>query len=202
MELSKKVGYIKGLMAGLKIDDSTPEGQVLTAMSDLLEEMAEEIEINAEIIDNITAYIDEIEDQCDCLDDIYADEYDYDPFDEDGYCCDECCDCDDDEDEDESVDELKELDALSETLEEKAAEEQEIDADTSDNSAENEAEAEKEVPPVINTHEEQRFALDPEPELEYSCSCPICGVTFGITQTQLDRGSVNCPGCGEFLEFE
>ena len=84
MELSKKVGYIKGLMAGLKIDDSTPEGQVLAAMSDLLEEMAEEVEINSEIIDNVTAYIDDLEycdDDCDC-------------------CGDECDCCDDEEEDD------------------------------------------------------------------------------------------------------
>ena len=30
MELSKKVAYLKGLMEGLKIDDSTNEGKILT----------------------------------------------------------------------------------------------------------------------------------------------------------------------------
>ena len=29
MELSNKVAYLKGLMDGLKIDDSTPEGKIL-----------------------------------------------------------------------------------------------------------------------------------------------------------------------------
>ena len=108
MELSKKVGYIKGLMAGLKIDDSTPEGQVLAAMSDLLEEMAEEVEINSEIIDNVTAYIDDLEycdddcdccgDECDCCDDeeeddlsdIKAVEYDEDPMPEHECGCSAC----------------------------------------------------------------------------------------------------------------
>ena len=32
MELSKKVSYLKGLMDGLKIDESTNEGKILTAL--------------------------------------------------------------------------------------------------------------------------------------------------------------------------
>ena len=40
MELSKKVAYLKGLMEGLKIDDSTNEGKILTIMADILDEMS------------------------------------------------------------------------------------------------------------------------------------------------------------------
>lgn len=201
MELSKKVGYIKGLMAGLKIDESTAEGQVLAAMSDLLEEMAEEVEINAEIIDNITAYIDEIEDQCDCLDDIYAEECDCDPFE----CDDEECECDC------CAEETAECEFDGETA----------DEEVPDNSG---FAVEEEVQPVIESVPEPEAAPVPEqpafsenvqnnsfgsmpaapqPEpLQYECCCPICGRTFGISQSALDRGSANCPGCGELLEFE
>ncbi len=73
MELSKKVGYIKGLMAGLNISDSTPEGMVLHAMSDLLEEMADEIETNAELIDDIGMYIDDLEELNGILDEDFDD---------------------------------------------------------------------------------------------------------------------------------
>ena len=37
MELSKKVAYLKGLMEGLKIDDSTNEGKILTIMADIVD---------------------------------------------------------------------------------------------------------------------------------------------------------------------
>jgi hypothetical protein len=198
MELSKKVGYIKGLMAGLKVDNSTPEGQILSAMSDLLEEMAEEIEINAEIIDNITAYIDEVEDQCDCLDDIYAEEVGEDPFacgDEDCDCC--CGDLAESEETEEESEESEEESA--EIPEEPVIGQKAVDTDES-------------VIPVIESEEESEPAADnvlgsipftaPEAPLLYECSCPICSTTFGITQQELDRGSANCPGCGELLEFE
>ena len=44
MELSKKVAYLKGLMEGLKIDDSTNEGKILTIMADILDEMSATVE--------------------------------------------------------------------------------------------------------------------------------------------------------------
>ena len=48
MELSKKVAYLKGLMEGLKIDDSTNEGKILTIMADILDEMSATVEDIAE----------------------------------------------------------------------------------------------------------------------------------------------------------
>lgn len=79
MELSKKVAYLKGLMAGLKISDDTPEGQVLLCMSDILEQMADEIEENSRAVGAITDYIDELEEGGDPFDDIDTYEYGFDP---------------------------------------------------------------------------------------------------------------------------
>lgn len=231
MELSKKVGYIKGLMAGLKISEETPEGMVLHAMSDLLEEMAEEIEINADIIDNITAYIDEVEDNCDCLDDILAEEFDEDPcgFFDDCECDDcECDDCD------ECGDEITDLDALLEEIEAEYAAEQETDGEPEEAAAAEEPVAEE---PVVEEEPaaEEPVAEEPAPEAEeapveepaaeeapaaeepvsdlapvippveeevtYECECPICHTVFNLTQQQLDSGSVECPVCRNMLEF-
>ena len=190
MELSKKVGYIKGLMAGLKIDDSTPEGQVLAAMSDLLEEMAEEVEINSEIIDNVTAYIDDLEycdDDCECECD-----------DDDCDCCgDECDCCDDEEEEEDDLSDIKAVEYDEDPLPENgcgcsacAAEE------PASQPAQSAPEAEVPAPaPASQPAEEEEVP-------QYECACPIYGVSFGLTQSDLDRGSVNCPGCGEILEFE
>jgi hypothetical protein len=209
MELSKKVGYIKGLMAGLKVDNSTPEGQILSAMSDLLEEMAEEIEINAEIIDNITAYIDEVEDQCDCLDDIYAEELDEDPF----ACGDEDCDCCcGDLAESEEAEVSEDLEEPEEPEEPEESEEESAEIPEEPVIGQKAVDTDESVIPVIESEEEPEPAADnvlgsipftaPEAPLLYECSCPICSTTFGITQEELDRGSANCPGCGELLEFE
>ena len=43
MELIEKAAYLQGLMEGLGLDESTKEGKVLHAMSDLLAEMAASI---------------------------------------------------------------------------------------------------------------------------------------------------------------
>lgn len=194
MELSKKVGYIKGLMAGLKLDESTAEGQVLAAMSDLLEEMAEEIEINAEIIDNITAYIDEIEDQCDCLDDIYAEECDCDPFECDDDECECECGCCAEETADEEVSDDSGFDEEVQPVIESVPEAEPEAAPVPEQSAFSET-------VQNNVYGGMPAAPQPEP-LQYECCCPICGRTFGISQSDLNRGSANCPGCGELLEFE
>lgn len=212
MELSKKVGYIKGLMAGLKIDGSTPEGQVLCAMSDLLEEMADEIEVNSQVLDDISDYLDEVYDEdfsddderaaitlddpaavaadnfdaeysgagaddlgAENVGDIGSEEYDEDPFDED---------TDDDSENDtadEDISDLEELEKLGEEIEEQEAREQET-------------EAEDDQP--TEPQNQQNFS-----QPVYDCRCPICGVSFRVTQKELDYGKVYCPNCGNLLEF-
>lgn len=32
--------------------------------------------------------------------------------------------------------------------------------------------------------------------------CPACGERLGLTQEDLEKGSINCPGCDENLEFD
>ena len=89
MELSKKVAYLKGLMEGLKIDDSTNEGKILTIMADILDEMSATVEDIAEEDDETVGEIEEL---------IYGDDDD----DDDCDCDDDCC-CDDEYDDDEDA---------------------------------------------------------------------------------------------------
>lgn len=79
MELSKRIAYLKGLMEGLGISDSSPEGKVLLCMSDILGQMADEIEENTHALAAVTDYIDELEDGGDPFDDIDTYEYGFDP---------------------------------------------------------------------------------------------------------------------------
>ncbi len=96
MELSKKVGYVRGLMAGLNIDDSTPEGKVLAAMADVLEEMADEIEMIEDAVDDMAEGLEDVENIKEMLSDIYDGEmFDDDDDDDDDF------DDDDDDDDDE-----------------------------------------------------------------------------------------------------
>lgn len=36
----------------------------------------------------------------------------------------------------------------------------------------------------------------------YDATCPVCGEEISFGQETLEEGSVNCPGCGELLEFD
>lgn len=42
---------------------------------------------------------------------------------------------------------------------------------------------------------------DPEDDT-YECVCPTCGDTIELTLPMIEEGSIECPGCGELLEFD
>lgn len=98
MELSKKVAYLKGLMEGLKIDDSTNEGKILTIMADILDEMSATVEDIAEEVDETVELVDTLDEDLGEIEDlIYGDDDD-----DDCDCDDDCC-CDDEYDDDEDA---------------------------------------------------------------------------------------------------
>lgn len=95
MTLSERSAYLKGLMDGLKIDGEKPEGKMIRAIVDMLEEVAgaiSEVEENAR---NVSDKVDEIEEELDTLSDLVFDDGD----DEDDY--------DDDFEYDDSLYEIK-----------------------------------------------------------------------------------------------
>ena len=88
MTLSEKSAYLKGLMEGLKLDTEKPEGKVISAIVDMLEDVAYAV---SDIEDNAGAVsdeLDQIEEELDAIEDCLNDEDDYDD------------ECEDDEDED------------------------------------------------------------------------------------------------------
>lgn len=36
----------------------------------------------------------------------------------------------------------------------------------------------------------------------YEVTCPTCGMTIGLDEDSLNDGGIECPGCGEKLEFD
>lgn len=83
--LSEKVSYLKGLMDGLSIDESTKEGKILKIMADILDEMALTIEDISDEVDEVVELVDILDQD---LGDVEEDIYDFDDDDE----CDCCCD--------------------------------------------------------------------------------------------------------------
>lgn len=92
MTLTEKVAYLKGLVEGLGIDETTSQGKVTKAMVDILDEMALSI---ADLEDSTSELYEEVEALDEDLgyleEDFYEEEYDDDEDDEED---DDDCDCD------------------------------------------------------------------------------------------------------------
>lgn len=129
MNLTEKVAYIKGLAEGLELGTETKEAKILTAVIDLLDDMAFSIAELEEQFDEVAEQVDSIDEDLYSLETVFDELLD----DEDD------CDCDYDED---------------------------VDGDI------------------------------------YEVVCANCGETLYLDEAIIEAGSIDCPGCGELLEFE
>ena len=94
MTISEKAAYLKGLMDGLNLDTEKAEGKMISAIVDLLGDMAKRITDIEETTIAISDELDEIEEDLDAIEDFIMDEEEYDEY--------------EDEDEDEEWDEDEE----------------------------------------------------------------------------------------------
>ena len=98
MTISEKAAYLKRLMDGLKLDTEKPEGQMISAIVDLLGDVTRRLTDVEETTIAISDELDEIEEDLDAIEDFIMDEDDYDDCDCDCDC--DCnCDCDDDDED-------------------------------------------------------------------------------------------------------
>ena len=99
MKLGEKVAYLKGLMEGLDVGESTKEGKIIAVMADILQDIALTAEDMQDQIDEIVEVVDTIDED---LGEIERDFYEVDDdccCDDDDCCCDDDCDCYDDDDD-------------------------------------------------------------------------------------------------------
>ena len=61
MTITEKVAYLKGLMEGLDLDKTTKEGKILSAMADILEDIALTVADNCDQIDAIDEDLESLE---------------------------------------------------------------------------------------------------------------------------------------------
>ena len=81
MTISEKSAYLKGLMDGLSLNTETDEGKMISAIVDLLGDMAKRITDIEETTIAISDELDEIEEDLDAIEDYIMDEEDdYDDF--------------------------------------------------------------------------------------------------------------------------
>ena len=135
MTVTERVAYLKGLAEGMELDASSKEGKILTAIIDVLEDMAYEISDLGDELSELEEQVDMVDEDLDTLEEIVyeEDEEEYDDCD-----CDCDCDCCCDEDDDEL----------------------------------------------------------------YEVVCPSCGDVIYLDLDMLEEGCIDCPNCGENLEFE
>ena len=76
MTISEKSAYLKGLMDGLSLNTETDEGKMISAIVDLLGDMAKRITDIEETTIAISDELDEIEEDLDAIEDFIMDEED------------------------------------------------------------------------------------------------------------------------------
>ena len=101
MTISEKAAYLKGLMDGLKLDTEKAEGQMISAIVDLLGDVTRRLTDVEETTIAISDELDEIEEDLDAIEDYILDEEDDEWDDED----EDWDDYEDDWDEDEDFEE-------------------------------------------------------------------------------------------------
>lgn len=97
MKLTEKIAYMKGYMEGLELDKATKESKVIAMMADVIEDMGA-------YIDDLQNQVDELTELCDLLD------HDLGEVETDLYCDDD--DDEDDDDEDDEDDDFRIGDVL------------------------------------------------------------------------------------------
>lgn len=81
MTITEKVAYLKGLINGLGIDETTKEGKILTALVDTIDDIALTLADNSEQLNAVDEDLDLLENY------VYDDEWDSEEC--DCGCCDE-----------------------------------------------------------------------------------------------------------------
>ncbi len=76
MTISEKAAYLKGLMDGLKLDTEKAEGQMISAIVDLLGDVTRRLTDVEETTIAISDELDEIEEDLDAIEDYILDEED------------------------------------------------------------------------------------------------------------------------------
>lgn len=198
MELKEKAAYLKGLVEGLGIDESTKEGKVIKAMSELLCEMAQAVD---SIDEDVTQAYDQINDLSEELEDLEADLYEDDDADEEEDA-ESADDTEDEADEDDEDDEDDNADVASEPYYEVAC----PACGETVYVSEDDLDAGEAICPSCKVAFEVALADDEEEQddgpVQYEVTCPNCGATAVFEEGDLLDGEPTCPSCGKPLDFE
>ncbi len=191
--MKEKAAYLKGLIEGLGIDETTKEGKVIKVMSELLGELAEAVD---GIDEDVTRAYDQINDISEELEDLEADLYEDDDEDEEP-----------EEPEEDDADEDDNADVAGEPYYEvacpacgKTVYVSEDDLDVGEAICPS-CKVAFEVALADEDDDEAPEETDDGPA-QYEVTCPACGATSIVEEDALLDGDPVCPNCGKPLDFE
>ena len=186
--MKEKAAYLRGLIEGLGIDETTKEGKVIKAMSELLGELAEAVD---GIDEDVTRAYDQINDLSEELEDLEADLYEDDEDDEEP-----------EEEEEDTEEDDNDDDIASEPFYEVACpncgETVYVSEDDLDAGEANCAHCGVTFEVALEDDDEEQE----EGPVQYEVPCPACGQTTVFEEDDLLDGAPKCPGCGKPLDFE
>ena len=192
--MKEKAAYLKGLIEGLGIDETTTEGKVIKVMSELLGELAEAVD---GIDEDVSRVYDQINDISEELEDLEADLYEDDDEDDD----------EDDEPEEDDADEDDNADVAGEPYYEVAC----PACGKTVYVSEDDLDAGEAICPSCKVAFEVALADEDDDEApeetddgpaQYEVTCPACGATSIVEEDALLDGDPVCPNCGKPLDFE
>ena len=194
--MKEKAAYLRGLIEGLGIDETTKEGKVIKAMSELLGELAEAVD---GIDEDVTRAYDQINDLSEELEDLEADLYEDDEDDED--------DEEPEEEEEDTEEDDNDDDIASEPFYEVACpncgETVYVSEDDLDAGEANCAHCGVTFEVALEGDGEEDAEEDAEDgPVQYEVTCPDCGTTAVFEEDELLDGAPKCPNCGKPLDFE
>ena len=191
--MKEKAAYLKGLIEGLGIDETTKEGKVIKVMSELLGELAEAVD---GIDEDVSRVYDQINDISEELEDLEADLYEDDDEDDE-----------DDEPEEDDADEDDNADVAGEPYYEVAC----PACGKTVYVSEDDLDAGEAICPSCKVAFEVALADEDDDEApeetddgpaQYEVTCPACGATSIVEEDALLDGDPVCPNCGKPLVFE
>lgn len=194
MTTLEKIAYLKGIIAASNISDSQTK-RIYEAMVDVLDSIAEDVEFNADNIDNIDSRLSEVDEDLDVVESIVLDDELFDYAE------------DDERDDDDFIDDADDF----EDYEDEADEDDDFidDADEEESIPFEEPAAADEAPLPAqeapdDDAQEDDFEDDEEEDGEemYEIECPACHETIYLQESVILEGEVDCPNCGEPLEFD
>ncbi len=89
MNITEKASFLKGLLEGLSVDATKPEGKMIEKLTALVSDLADEVAVLKERMNTLSDYVEELDEDLGEVEEFLCD------ADEDDDDCD-CCDCDED----------------------------------------------------------------------------------------------------------